>query len=322
MEERSWHIPFEAEAFLNHLTARQRKESTIKRYRYDLADFYRFIEVKEELGEKQDGAITPQMIEEYFYLLQEERHYQLRTLKRVQTVLKRFFHYLQSTGYINVNPMTALHVDDSVWNTLTEEELITHSEEKQLKDSLFYDSGMSHKQAASRPLLAPRNLLLISLFLHYGFRLQEISLLRMKHVNQGLGELSIPEQTGNPRVVTLTKDDKNLLYHYVQVIPKAVRPVYPEDPLFVAFDFQRQTYRWSYETDAPKNLTEIAIQKMVREERKRAGIDRAISARHFRNTFIVRTLQAGTTPEKLQEMLGLNTILTLNKYIDYVEKNK
>ncbi|EEL61798.1 Phage integrase [Bacillus cereus F65185] len=34
----------------------------------------------------------------------------------------------------------------------------------------------------------------------------------------------------------------------------------------MAFDFNRGTYRWVYEKDAPKGLSEVAIQKMIRLE--------------------------------------------------------
>ncbi|MFB4164149.1 tyrosine-type recombinase/integrase [Alteribacillus sp. JSM 102045] len=319
----AFQLPQDAERFLDSLTAKQRKGSTINRYRYDLADFFRYLSVTE--GEEkvhQAMGITPHMVEEYFYFLENHRHYSLRTLKRIQTVLKRFFSYLYSSGRIHINPMASLDLDESIWNKLAKEELLTRYEEKKLLGSLSSDAGLSPKQAAARPLLAPRNLLIITLFLHYGLRLQEIALLKTAHINQGKGEITIPEETGNPRTISLSKKDKNLLYHYIKVIPEPVRPKRPADPFLVAFDFQRQTYRWSYETDAPKNLTEIAIQKMIREERNRAGLDRAVSARHFRNTFIVRSLQQGQTPEQVKDMLGLQTILTLNKYIDYVEKER
>ncbi|WP_158738555.1 site-specific integrase [Alteribacillus sp. YIM 98480] len=320
MTRQAFQLPLDAERFLESLAAKQRKESTITRYRYDLADFFRYLEIKTESEIIQSKSITPHMAEEYFYILENERRYQLRTLKRIQTVLKRYFAYLLSTGKIQIDPMASLDLDESIWNKLTKEELLTRLEEKKLTGSLLSDSGLSQKQAAARPLLAPRNLFIVTLFLYYGLRLQEISNLKIKYINQGKGQIMIPEETGNPRTLRLTKSDQKLLFHYINVIPEPVRPKRPQDPLLVAFDFQRQTYRWSYETDAPKNLTEIAIQKMIREERKRAGIDRSVSARHFRNTFIIRALQQGQTPEQVKNMLGLQTILTLNKYIDYVEK--
>ncbi|RSL33245.1 site-specific integrase [Salibacterium salarium] len=323
MGEQGFELPKDAEKFLESLTSKGRKESTILRYRYDLADFYRYIEtVIGEHAVPRATAITPHTIEGYFFLLESSRHYQIRTLKRIQTVLKQYAAFLRSVGKINSDPMASLSLEDSIWNELTKEEVLTHKEEKKLLEGLQSDAGLSEKQRTARPMLAPRNLVIIRWFLYYGLRLHELSSLRLENINQGQGILFIPEKTGNPRQISLSKKDKTLLFHYLQVIPAEVRPFLEHHPVFVAFDFQRQTYRWSYEMDTPKNLTEIAIQKMIREERKRVGVDRSISARHFRNTFIVRSLENGYTTEQLKEILGLNTILTLNKYIDYVNTMK
>ncbi|PEF45131.1 integrase [Bacillus cereus] len=82
-------------------------------------------------------------------------------------------------------------------------------------------------------------------------------------------------------------------------MPEPVRPKYhSNDPLFIVFDFTRGTYHWSYD-DAPKFLTEISIQKMIRLEVKCANLRKGISAQHFRNTFILRKIQGNTTSEQI-----------------------
>ncbi|MFC3526532.1 phage integrase N-terminal SAM-like domain-containing protein [Marinococcus halophilus] len=113
------------QAFLSFLQSRGRKPSTLKRYEYDLADFHRFIDV---VLDGEEAAVTPGDITTYFHILVEERHYQLRTLKRIQTVLVRYFRFLRDTQRIASNPMAELPSNDSVWNVLQEEELITPKE--------------------------------------------------------------------------------------------------------------------------------------------------------------------------------------------------
>lgn len=320
MEEQT-ELPREMNEFLMYIKSRGRKESTIKRYRYDLADFYRF--VRAVLDEKDDAKKLPfqtKQMEAYLYFLQNERQYEVRTWKRIFTVLKQYTAFLRAQGRIKNDPFQTMDLDASIVNELTPSELIHEKEERQLYASLRSDAGLSDRQKKARPMLAPRNICIIHLFLQHGLRLQELASLTMGDVNRGTGDISIPEHTGNPRKITLSRAQKNDLFYYLEIIPKAVRPYKESDPLFVAFDFQRQTYRWSYEDDAPKNLTEIAIQKMIREERKRANIHRPITARHLRNTFIVRALKKGWSVEQLSEYLGLQTELTLTKYIHYVEK--
>ncbi|MBO1581614.1 hypothetical protein J4P91_18625 [Bacillus sp. XF8] len=69
------------------------------------------------------------------------------------------------------------------------------------------------------------------------------------------------------RIITLAEEDKKQLFRYYKTIPEPVRPKYHSyDPLFVAFDFTRGTYHWSYENEAPKGLFEVSVQKMIRLE--------------------------------------------------------
>ncbi|WP_052366641.1 hypothetical protein [Geomicrobium sp. JCM 19055] len=154
--------------------------------------------------------------------------------------------------------------------------------------------GLNDDQKQSRPLLAPRNLIMLRLILFYGLRLQELHGLHIDHLLSS-NTLFVTPVDGevNPRKITLQQKDQTLLANYLDVIPKAVKPVRGnEHPLFVAFDFKRQTYRWSYEEDKPKRLTIVAIQKMIREELRRAGIPLGRSAQHMRHTFIVNALRS------------------------------
>ncbi|MGY4558832.1 hypothetical protein ACVW18_005180, partial [Bacillus thuringiensis] len=115
---------------------------------------------------------------------------------------------------------------------------------------------------------------------------------------------------------------KLYLYNYYKTIPEPVRPKYhSNDPLFVAFDFTRGTYHWSYEDDAPKFLTEISIQKMIRLEVKRANLRKGISAQHFRNTYILRRIQGNDSPEQIMQQIGFKSSLSLKRYFDYYKQS-
>ncbi len=104
-----------------------------------------------------------------------------------------------------------------------------------------------------------RNIAILNLLIDYGLSLQELTALTMHHVHFETNTLSIPATAGVERTITLTHEDKKQLYTYYKSIPEPVRPKYhSNDPLFVAFDFNRGTYRWVYENDAPKGLTEAA----------------------------------------------------------------
>ncbi|NKW87965.1 integrase, partial [Bacillus cereus] len=95
-----------------------------------------------------------------------------------------------------------------------------------------------------------------------------------------------------------------------------------DNPLFVAFDFNRGTYRWVYENDAPKALSEVAIQKMIRLEVKRAELGRRISAQQMRNTFIFRLIKQGINEDELVNKIGFKTKVSLKRYYQYLMLSK
>lgn len=139
----------------------------------------------------------------------------------------------------------------------------------------------------------------------------------MIHVHFENNTLSIPEESKVNRTIHLKERDKLHLYNYYQTIPEPVRPKYhSNDPLFVAFDITRGTYHRSYDDDAPKFLTEISIQKMIRLEIKRANLRKGISAQHFRNTFILRSIQDNTTSEEIMQQIGFKSQFSLKRYYD------
>ncbi|MGX5384544.1 site-specific integrase, partial [Bacillus thuringiensis serovar darmstadiensis] len=128
----------------------------------------------------------------------------------------------------------------------------------------------------------------------------------------------VPGIVGIERTIHLIEDDKKILFNYYKTIPEPVRPKYhSNDPLFVAFDFTRKTYHWSYDNDAPKALTEIAVQKMIRLEVERANLRKGISAQHLRNTFILRLIENEVLEEQIIKHVGFKSKLALKRYYDY-----
>lgn len=201
---------------------------------------------------------------------------------------------------------------------LRTEDFISLEEEERLKQVSASLEGLTEKQQSTRPMILERNLSIIILLLDYGLSLHELVSLRMKHVHFENNTLSIPEDTKINRTIQLKGEDKLHLYHYHKTIPEPVRPRYhSDDPLFVAFHFKLGTYQWSYNDDAPKFLTEISVQKMIRLEVKRANLRKGISAQHFRSTFILRMIQQQCTAEHIVKQVGFKTHVSLKRYYTY-----
>ncbi|HDX9591133.1 TPA: phage integrase N-terminal SAM-like domain-containing protein [Bacillus pseudomycoides] len=307
------------EGFSSYLSSKGRKPSTIKRYIYDVESFIQWLYLSKR-DDKDNIWVSLQKkdFESFFNFLKEDRQYSDKTIHRIYIVLNRLYEYLDLPS-----PMESIINIDPPNRALRREDFISLREEKNLKQVVASLKGLTEKQQSTRPMILERNISIITLLLDYGLSLKELVSLRMIHVHFENNTLSIPEESKVNRTIHLKERDKLHLYNYYQTIPEPVRPKYhSNDPLFVAFDITRGTYHWSYDDDAPKFLTEISIQKMIRLEIKRANLRKGISAQHFRNTFILRSIQGDTTSEEIMQQIGFKSQFSLKRYYDYYKKNE
>ncbi|MDM5431095.1 tyrosine-type recombinase/integrase [Bacillus mycoides] len=302
--------------FSSFLLDKGRKPSTIKRYAYDIEDFGQWLQESKKLPLHNIWTtLNTEDYEEYFNDLKKRRNYSDKTLHRVYIVLSRLYQYLDLPNQIEdmnfvIQPNRALR----------DEDFISKAEEKRLKYILTSLEGLTEKQRSVRPVLMDRNIAVVHLLINNGLSLQELVGLQMKHVHFENNTISVPRIVGIERKIVLTEDDKKILFNYYKTIPEPVRPKYhSNDPLFVAFDFTRRTYHWSYDNDAPKALTEIAVQKMIRLEVERANLRKGISAQHLRNTFILRLIENEVLEGEIIKQVGFKSKLSLKRYYDYID---
>lgn len=304
------------QSFTEYLLNKGRKPSTIKRYMYDVEQFLSWLETTDRAI---DGEIWESLnkrdFKDFFHYLKGERHYSDKTIHRIYSALNRLYESLDLPS-----PIESVIQIDQPDRSLRDKDFISSKEEKRLKEVVSTLVHLTDKQKATRPMLLERNLSIIILLLDYGLSLQELVSLRMKHVHFENNTLSIPEGSKINRTINLNEEDKLHLYHYYKTIPEPVRPIYhSNDPLFVAFDYTRGTYHWSYDNDAPKFLTEISVQKMIRLEVKRANLRKGISAQHFRNTFILSKIKHKNNPEQIMQQIGFKSHLSLKRYYTYYQ---
>ncbi|WP_018767470.1 tyrosine-type recombinase/integrase [Bacillus sp. 105MF] len=302
--------------FASFLLDKGRKPSTIKRYVYDIEDFGQWLQNSTKLPTCNIWmTLDTKDYEAYFYDLKNQRQYSDKTMHRVYSVLNRLYQYLKLP-----NPLKDMQLSIQPNRALRAEDFISKEEEKRLKVILTSLEGLTEKQRSVRPALMDRNISIVHFLIHNGLSLQELVGLQMKHVHFENNTISVPGIVGIERTILLTEEDKKRLFNYYKIIPEPVRPRYhSNDPLFVAFDFTRKTYHWSYENDAPKALTEIAVQKMIRIEVKRANLRKGISAQHLRNTFILRLIEHGILEEQIIKQVGFKSKLSLKRYYDFMD---
>lgn len=303
------------ESFSSFLVEKGRKPSTIKRYIYDIEDFGKWLLKSQKLSTSNIwSTLTSDDFEEYFSVLKKERHYSDKTIHRMYIVLNRLYHHLNLTSPLD-------HIEFLQPNRqLRDDDFISKQEEITLMKILTSLDGLTELQASVRPFLINRNLSIISLLLNHGLTLQELISLQMKYIHFSNNSITVPGVVGIERSIILTVEEKKILFDYYKTIPEPVRPKYnSNDPLFVAFDYNRKTFHWSYESDTPKPLTEIAIQKMIRLEVARANLRKGISAQHFRNTFILRLIQQNKSEEFIIKRAGFKAKISLKRY--YISKS-
>ncbi|PEA86569.1 tyrosine-type recombinase/integrase [Bacillus thuringiensis] len=302
-------------AFSAYLTEKGRKQSTIKRYAYDIKDFYKWLRANEKLLHiKSWRELSEADYQTYFSELEDKRKYSQKTRHRIWVVLKKVHMFLGI-----VSPLDDINLSLIPDQSLNDNDFITEIEEKLLKQTVLSTKDLTERQAKYRPLIMDRNVCIINLVVNYGLSLQELVSLNMSHIKFARNILMVPGENGATRSVSLTMEDTQQLYKYYTTIPEPVRPrQHTDNPIFVAFDFNRGTYRWVYEKDAPKALSEVAIQKMIRLEVRRAGLNRRISAQQMRNTYILRLIKQGFSESVLIDKIGFKTKISLKRYFQYL----
>lgn len=314
------HLPDFVVRYLQDLEAKGRQPSTIKRYKYDIDDFFRWWKKKHEKEISFDDwrEISREDYKEFFGELITKRNYSPRTYKRIATVLTRFCIYYESLGFSVTMP--GIDLSRNKIRKLTKEDFVLSEDLDKLIHSIPSMDGLSDIQLASRPFLINRNLSIVFLFSKYGLTLQELVGIRMKDINFVQKTIKVSSITSVSREIELEREDSLLLFAYYKDIPEPVRPKqFTGDPFFIAFDFWRGTYHWVYEDNKPKRLTEVSIQKMLRQETNRAGLNRGITPQHMRNTAILESLRSGLSKESIQKLYGFRSNLSADRYTMYLK---
>lgn len=318
--EKNEKLPEFADNFLHQLELKGRQPSTIKRYHYDLADFFQWLAKEKGNWEKNTWLSLQQNdFEDFFNMIKMERRYSIATIKRIYTVLKRLWN---DEGTENMNPFPSIDmISKSGDRKLTKEDFFSVKEVLALRDIIFSDAGLTENQQRFRHLLVDRNATIIMLLMDYGLTLKELVSIEMKDLSFGANTIYVSSNTSISRTLTISNQTKKQIHQYLTTIPSPVRPSYhSNDSLLIAFDYQRGTFRWNYDNEQPKTLSEMAVQKMIREEIKRAGLRKGLCAQQMRNTCILKKIHTkANTIDELKSWFGFKTVLSLKRYIEFYE---
>lgn len=297
---------FKEVEFLSSLKSRGRKESTLKQYRYDLNLFIFWIKKRYPTPSHEVfQTFDTNRLSSFLNALKKERGASNSNIKRIKGVVINFlqFHGNKNDLKSDVSPPP-----------LRSKNFASDKEIRKLMRTITTLDCLTEYQASGRIHILNRNVLLVRFMIKYGLSIQDIVSLSMRDLKLAEGIITPGQSSALKRPVKLSKKDRELILDYLNDIPETVRPRHhSDDPLFIAFDFAPQTFRWDYSQDTPAALTRVSIQRMLQKEIKRAGIH--VTPTTLRNRWILNALQKGMTPIEIQSHLGLKSIEALHRYV-------
>jgi site-specific recombinase XerD len=300
------------EHFLLTLQSEGLKEASVKRYRYDLYAFLRYLEkhyyVPVAGNEIKD--ITDEQVQAYMNSISDTSESNIRRVVRVLNRLLSFYPLSDERKVIELPVRSERILKDS--------DFARDWDVRKLVKSMKSNKWVNDHQATARFYIGERNLSIVLLMIEHGLTVGEIERITMNDINFGQDTIQVFSPRGKSRIIQLDKEHKKLIYNYYSSIPLGVRP-YLKSPhsLFVAFLPTNNSFVWDYNKDEPKGLSRRSIQYVLSHEAEIAGV--IISARTLRNRYILNQFLKGKDWKEIAGLLGYTNTRALWPYQEYVK---
>lgn len=211
----------------------------------------------------------------------------LRSVARILSGVRSFYHYLVVDGHLETDPTALLQmpkVGRYVPTVLTVEEV----------DSLIDTIDMTEREGL-------RNRVLIEVLYSCGLRVSEACGLRVSDLHLDEGYIRVAGKGSKERLVPLSpRTSEELKLWLVDREQIDIRPG-EEDFLFLSFRRGRR-------------LSRCMVFVVIKRLAAAAGIEKSISPHTFRHTFATHLLEGGANLRAIQAMLGHEDIATTEIY--------
>lgn len=270
------------EKYIDYLKyERKLSENTILSYQNDLNKFNLFF--KNNLL-----YLNYQNIQDYLANIKELN---TRTIAHTLTVINSFYNFLLEEKLIKENPCTNISspkLNHKLPNYLTEEEI-----DNLLNINLFtpYDY---------------RNKAMLELLYATGLRISELVSLTLSDIDLENSFLRIFGKGKKERIVPIS----NVALKHLNIYLKEYRPVI----------LNNTSSNYIFISNAKKNITRQGFFKILKNECKRAGIEKNVSPHVLRHSFATHLLKHGADLRIIQELLGHEDISTTQIYAHLVNE--
>ncbi|MCA9391891.1 tyrosine-type recombinase/integrase [candidate division WWE3 bacterium] len=271
--------------FVEHLSEKDRADSTIIAYKKDIQQLLNHINETEDKSHVHH--INTDDIKSFLSNL-EQQNYTKKSISRKLNSIKTFFRFLKMNDLVVEDPSTV--ISHPKFETPAPR-ILTKTEYRALRDAAREDV---------------RTFAIIELLLQTGIRIGELAQIMLDDLTieeeNEAGTLKIPEsRTTLERSIPLNKAAVSALSDYIKE-----RPDTEDTHLFV--------------TRTGNPLLVRNIRASIDRFYERAGIENA-KVNDLRHTWIAHHIKEGTSLITISKLAGHRRLATTEKYLEYVEVN-
>ena len=159
------------------------------------------------------------------------------------------------------------------------------------------------------PITNARDRAIVEMLFSTGLRISELCKLNRENVNTKTREFSVLGKGKKIRTVYLTPNATELIQKYINVREDNWKP------LFINARERHDEFETNGEC---RRLTRTAIEVMIRDRGRKAGITKPVTPHVLRHTFATTLLRHGADLRSVQELLGHANIATTQIYTHFV----
>ena len=260
---------------------RKLSSNTIESYQNDLTDLYLFF--NEDIIKVKDEQMT-----KYIYSL---RNLNARSLAHHITVINSFYEFLISEEILQTNPCEGIKspkLPSKLPNYLTEDEV-----DKLMSVNL--DSPFSY-----------RNKAMLELLYATGLRVSELISLKFNDIDLTNDFVRVIGKGSKERIVPIS----DLAVKWLSIYLNQYRPII----------LKNKDSEYLFISNALKPISRQGFFKIIKQEVRRAGINKDVSPHVLRHSFATHLLNHGADLRVIQELLGHSDISTTQIYTHLIKE--